>query len=123
MPPIISPYFFTGFSSFQELLPNTIDRQRGLIGLGSSFDNVIIPVIQIPPPDVIVGGGGYRFMGGYHKYDRPQTIHTEAVSQAAAALSKLGAEKGGHARAAALTPKQRSAIASIGANTRWNPKK
>ena len=119
MPQVISPYFFTGFSSFQELLPNTTDRQRGLIGLGSSFDNVIIPVVQIPPPDVIVGGGGYRFMGGYHKYDRPQTIHTDAVRKAAAVLSKMG----GEARAKSLTPTQRSNIASTAANTRWNPKK
>src|SRR5882672_8879998 len=57
MPQVISPYFFTGFSSFQELLPNTVNRQRGRIGLGSDFSNVIISVIQIPPPDVIVGGG------------------------------------------------------------------
>src|SRR5882724_27228 len=119
MPQVISPYFFTGFSSFQELLPNTSDRQRGLIGLGSSFDNVIIPVVQIPPPDVIVGGGGYRFMGGYHKYDKPQTIHTDAVRKAAAVLSKMG----GEARAKSLTPTQRSNIASTAANTRWNPKK
>src|SRR5882724_7356611 len=119
MPQVISPYFFTGFSSFQELLPNTTDRQRGLIGLGSSFDNVIIPVVQIPPPDVIVGGGGYRFMGGYHKYDKPQTIHTDAVRKAAAVLSKMG----GEARAKSLTPTQRSNIASTAANTRWNPKK
>jgi len=119
MPQVVSPYFFTGFSSFQELLPNTSPRQRELIGLGSDFTNVIIPVIQIPPPDVIVGGGGYRFMGGYHKYDKPQTIHTDAVRKAAAVLSKMG----GEARAKSLTPTQRSNIASTAANTRWNPKK
>jgi hypothetical protein len=38
---------------------------------------------------------------------------------AAVALSKLGAAKGGAARAASLTAKQRSAIARKAAKSRW----
>jgi hypothetical protein len=37
----------------------------------------------------------------------------------AQALSKLGAAKGGIARAASLTPKQRSKIAKKAAKARW----
>jgi len=40
-------------------------------------------------------------------------------NQAAVALSKLGASKGGKARAASLTKKQRSAIAKKAAAKRW----
>jgi hypothetical protein len=40
-------------------------------------------------------------------------------NQAAVALSKLGASKGGKARAESLTPKQRSKIAKKAAKTRW----
>ena len=43
-----------------------------------------------------------------------------AVSAAAAALSKLGASKGGEARAAALSPKKRSEIAKAAASARWS---
>lgn len=38
---------------------------------------------------------------------------------AAVALSKLGASKGGKARAESLTPKQRSKIARKAAKSRW----
>ena len=38
---------------------------------------------------------------------------------AAVALSKLGASKGGKARAESLTPKQRSKIAKKAAKARW----
>jgi hypothetical protein len=38
---------------------------------------------------------------------------------AAVALGRLGGKKGGHARAAALTPKQRSEIARKAAEKRW----
>jgi hypothetical protein len=39
---------------------------------------------------------------------------------AAVALSKLGASKGGKARAESLTPKQRSKIAKKAAKARWS---
>lgn len=39
---------------------------------------------------------------------------------AAVALGKLGASKGGNARAAVLTPKERSAIARKAAEKRWS---
>jgi len=42
-----------------------------------------------------------------------------AVSAAAAALSKLGASKGGEARAKSLTSKRRSEIAKKAAIARW----
>jgi hypothetical protein len=45
-----------------------------------------------------------------------------AVSAAASALSKLGASKGGEARAASLTPKRRSEIAKKAAAARWQTK-
>jgi hypothetical protein len=48
-------------------------------------------------------------------------------SLAAAALSKLGAKKGGFARAASLSPEQRKEIArkagKAGAAARWGKKK
>lgn len=40
-------------------------------------------------------------------------------NSAAVALSRLGASKGGHARAAKLTPAQRSEIASYAVQVRW----
>lgn len=43
----------------------------------------------------------------------------EAASKAARALSQLGASKGGKARAATLSPEQRSEIASAAAKARW----
>jgi hypothetical protein len=44
---------------------------------------------------------------------------SNAVSEAAAALSKLGASKGGKARAESLTAAQRRKIARQGALARW----
>ena len=42
------------------------------------------------------------------------------VSDAARQLSRLGASKGGKARAKALTPEERASIASRAANARWS---
>jgi hypothetical protein len=42
---------------------------------------------------------------------------------AAVALSKLGASKGGHARAAALSPAKRRAIAKKAVAARWGKKR
>jgi hypothetical protein len=44
----------------------------------------------------------------------------EPKNEHAAALSKLGASKGGRARASKLTPEQRSQIAREGAEARWS---
>lgn len=41
------------------------------------------------------------------------------ISKAAQMLSKLGASKGGKARASKLSPEQRKAIASKAAQARW----
>jgi hypothetical protein len=46
----------------------------------------------------------------------------EGKNPFAVALGKLGASKGGKARAEALTKKERSAIAKKAAKARWNPK-
>jgi len=43
-----------------------------------------------------------------------------AASEAARALSKLGASKGGAARAARLTPERRTEIARDAARRRWD---
>jgi hypothetical protein len=45
------------------------------------------------------------------------------INKAAQMLSKLGASKGGKARARKLTPEQRKAIAQRAAATRWAKKK
>jgi hypothetical protein len=42
---------------------------------------------------------------------------------AAVALAKLGASKGGHARAASLSPTKRKAIAKKAIAARWNKKR
>jgi hypothetical protein len=47
---------------------------------------------------------------------------TETPESKKAAAGKLGGLKGGKARAAALTPEQRSEIAKKAAETRWNKK-
>jgi len=44
-------------------------------------------------------------------------------NQAALALSRLGASKGGLARAAALSPARRRAIAKKAVQARWNKKR
>ena len=44
-------------------------------------------------------------------------------NQAAVALAKLGASKGGKARAAALSPQKRKAIAKKAATARWGKKR
>ena len=47
----------------------------------------------------------------------------ESRNQAAVALSKLGASKGGLARAAALSPAKRKAIAKKAVAARWAKKR
>ena len=56
------------------------------------------------------------------KWDGPeQEKPPERIKNpAAVALSKLGASKGGKARAESLTPKQRSKIAKKAAKARWS---
>ena len=48
---------------------------------------------------------------------------TPAKNPAAVALGKLGGAKGGKARAAKLSPEQRSEIAKKAAAARWSTKK
>lgn len=54
--------------------------------------------------------------------ERSERVIDPAVSAAAAALSKLGASKGGKARAKKLTAKRRSKIARDAAAARWSKK-
>ena len=49
----------------------------------------------------------------------PPLPDPEAVRAAAAALSRLGASKGGKARAASMTTRQRKAVARKAAAARW----
>jgi hypothetical protein len=49
-----------------------------------------------------------------------ETVTKRKKNPAAVALGKLGGAKGGHARAAALSPKRRSEIARQAADKRWN---
>lgn len=51
--------------------------------------------------------------------DAPKEEPPPAKNEAAIALGRLGGKKGGAARAAALTPAQRSAIAKTAATARW----
>lgn len=51
--------------------------------------------------------------------EEPKTEPPPVKNEAAVALGKLGGKKGGAARAAALTPEQRSEIAKKAAATRW----
>jgi len=52
----------------------------------------------------------------------PSHINGEKKSEVVE-LMRLGGVKGGHARAAALTPQQRRAIAVKAANARWSKAK
>lgn len=55
------------------------------------------------------------------KWERPQlaAVPARKKNPHAVAMSKLGASKGGIARAASMTPKQRSKIAKKAAKARW----
>ena len=55
--------------------------------------------------------------------DQPKTEPPPAKNAAAVALGKLGGQKGGAARAVALTPEQRSEIAKRAAAGRWGKPK
>jgi hypothetical protein len=56
------------------------------------------------------------------KWDRPKLEPERVKNPHAVALSKLGAAKGGKARAESLTAKQRSKIAKKAAKARWKKK-
>lgn len=53
--------------------------------------------------------------------DEPRPDPDEGKNPAAVALGRLGGQKGGPARAAKLSPKNRSAIAKKAAEARWKP--
>lgn len=51
--------------------------------------------------------------------EEEKTLPPPAKNQAAVELGRLGGKKGGKARAASLTPEQRSEIAKNAATARW----
>lgn len=53
---------------------------------------------------------------------KDNATETDTRNPAAVALSKLGASKGGKARAKSLSPTKRKAIAKKAAKSRWNKK-
>lgn len=55
--------------------------------------------------------------------DRKSKNGEKKKNPAAVALSRLGAAKGGEARAKALAPQQRSLIAKKAAEARWGTKR
>jgi hypothetical protein len=55
--------------------------------------------------------------------EAPKTEQPPVKNEAAVALGRLGGKKGGAARAASLTPEERSHIAKKAALTRWKSKK
>lgn len=63
---------------------------------------------------------GERLSGG--PLDVSEEATTDTRNSAAVALSKLGASKGGKARALRLTAKRRSQIARKAAKARWKKK-
>jgi hypothetical protein len=52
-----------------------------------------------------------------------EILHENGKNPAAVMLGRLGGLKGGLARAKALTPRQRSKIATFAAKARWKKKK
>jgi hypothetical protein len=56
---------------------------------------------------------------GEHMDGMPLEDLNEGKNQAAVALGRLGGKKGGHARAAKLSPAKRKAIALKAAKARW----
>jgi len=52
----------------------------------------------------------------------PESVPDPTKNPHAVALGRMGGLKGGAARAAALSPKKRSAIAAKAAKARWNKK-
>jgi len=53
--------------------------------------------------------------------EAPATLQPDTRNAAAVALGKLGASKGGKARAKKLTAKERKEIAKLAAHARWSP--
>lgn len=54
---------------------------------------------------------------------KPQEEPIDPIKSAASALGRLGAKKGGHARAEKLTPERRKEIARKAITARWEKKK
>lgn len=76
----------------------------------------VISISEGKPHVQIVGRGAVRHP---EKPGAPMVLGTFQKNPAAVALGKLGGAKGGKARAAALSPKRRVAIAKKAATARW----
>jgi hypothetical protein len=63
---------------------------------------------------------GEKLTPGKDDDQQPEPEKPDTRNPAAVALSKLGASKGGKARAKKLTSAERSRIAKKAANARWN---
>ena len=75
-----------------------------------------VPLLTpVPPPPIIPQGGGKYHSQWLKDYEKLKREQRTDIKEAAAVLSRAG----GLARAKALSPKQRSAIASLAAKTRW----
>jgi hypothetical protein len=72
---------------------------------------------------VVAEATGQRERTTFQTEAPPPPPDPETVRAAAAALSRLGASKGGKARAAAMSPSKRKAIARKAAAARWGNKK
>lgn len=99
------------FNQYDWKLPVPIYR------LDNTFIGNLLPLIAPPPPIPQIFGGGRRWKEGAEELSKHRPLEL-TIQQAAAVLSKMG----GHARAQALTAKQRSNIATVAANARWGKK-
>jgi hypothetical protein len=68
---------------------------------------------------VVAEATGARERSDRGLVEPPPPPDPQAASAAAAALSRLGASKGGKARATSLTARERKAIAKKAATARW----
>lgn len=88
----------------------------------NNLPNIVLPnTIPIPPVPVFGFGGrqNSKWQEGVKNLNIRPHFTGDDVKKAASALSKMGAEMGGHARAKSLTSKQRSSIAVKAATARW----
>lgn len=87
-----------------------------LVSDQNNLPNIVLLVTPpAPPPPDVIHSGKWRWLEGYNDLVEPRKNIAGDIKKAAAVLSQMG----GHARAAALTAKQRTNIATTAANTRW----
>lgn len=86
----------------------------------NNLPNIVLPnTVPVPPDTQVIGGKmlkGQLFKPKSDTYDR---WYPDSHKKELAKSAKILASAGGQARAAALTPQQRTQIAMKAANTRW----